>query len=58
MKPSEHAHISKSQGAEELRVQLVTSICELFNAKGDITPGYLRRWSDVFLFNDFGICVL
>ena len=49
MKPSEHKHISKNQEAAELCVQLITSIYELFNAKGDITPVYLRRRSDVFL---------
>ena len=36
MKPSYNEHISKSQGAAQLRVQLITTIYDLLNAKGDI----------------------
>ena len=42
MKPSEHEHISKSHGAAELCGQIIDSIYDLLNAKGDITQGYLR----------------
>ena len=45
IKQSEHKHVSKSQGAAELCVQLIMSIYEVLNAKGDITQGYLR-WRD------------
>ena len=41
-KQIEHKHVSKSQGAAELCVQLIMTIYEDLNAKGDITQGYLR----------------
>ena len=37
MKPSYNEHISKSQGAAQLRVQLITTIYDLLNAQIDIT---------------------
>ena len=54
MKRSEHEHISKSQGAAELRMQLIISIYEVLNAK---RRHYARAPSltgrDVLLMNSF-----
>ena len=57
MKRSEHEHISKSQGAAELCIQLITSIYEVLNAKGTLPQGYLR-WRVVMFcwWISFEIC--
>ena len=54
MKPSYNEHISKSQGAAQLRVQLITTIYEVLNAKRRHyarVPSLTGR--DVLLMNSF-----